>query len=277
MKILVTGGTGFVGKELVKLLTKKHEVRCLVRRKRVKNAENWVGDLTDKESLKGICEGIRVVIHLATVGEVNAVSKRHYEKCLKTNVQGLKNLLRECEGVERIIMLSSLIVKKPYHSAYGDTKKMAEEVLTSSSLPHTIIRVPLICDWKEPKGEFKRIVKMVKRGYIFMLDHGRYSIDFVSRNKVVREILKEVETSSKCKRKVIEIVGESLNFNEFVERVMEKYEKKKVKRIKLPFVLVSPFIFLVDLFARFFGFVPPISFGRAKYLHEQDKNAPAGI
>ena len=274
--ILITGGTGFVGRLLIReLLAEGYEVRCLFRRKEINGVENWKGDLRDHESLVGIGRDVEVVIHLAAVGEVNAVSKKHLRRYFETNVRGLKNLLEECEDVKKFIMLSSLVVEKDYYSAYGETKRLAEKMLISSGLPYLIIRVPMIYDWDEPKGDFKRIVEMVKKGCVFFIDRGKYRVDLVSREKVVRKLMREI--NSREKDKVEKLVGKSLSFDELIEKIAKKYELRMPKHIKLPFVPLSPLFFSVDLLARFFGFVPPISFGRARYLHEQDKNAPAGI
>ena|GEM_PF-3428384 len=274
--ILVTGGTGFVGRALVKeLLKRKNKIRCLVRGKKIEGVDNWVGDLRDTKSLKGMGKDVDVVVHLAAIGNVNAVSRKDSEIYKKTNVQGLRNLLRECKKVKKVILLSSLIVEKPYHSAYGETKRLAEEVLASSGLPYVIFRAPMIYDWEEPIGDFGKIVEAVKKGHIFVLDSGRYKMDLVSRKMVVREILKEVRLKSQ-KKAVKKLVEKSLGFVEFVEEVAKRYGVRKVRYVQLPFILISPLLFLIDVLSRVFGFIPPISFGRAKYLHRQDKDGCAG-
>ncbi|MBO8130441.1 MAG: NAD(P)-dependent oxidoreductase [Candidatus Marinimicrobia bacterium] len=95
MKILVTGATGFIGRNLVrKLLQKNYYVRCLIRNTSIKPSEfigkvQWiVGNLSDYTTLIPAIEGIDVVIHLAGVIEAN--KKSDY---FKVNYYGMVNLL----------------------------------------------------------------------------------------------------------------------------------------------------------------------------------------
>ena len=82
MKILVTGGSGFVGYNLVKRLSKQHELRVLVRKTsqmdklRRLPVELSYGDLSDVSSLRRALEGREVVYHLAGALARGGVKKR---------------------------------------------------------------------------------------------------------------------------------------------------------------------------------------------------------
>ena len=72
MNALVTGATGFIGSHLVKeLVREKHSVRALVlpgedvSALETQGVTVWRGDLSKRESLRGICNGMDVVFHLA--------------------------------------------------------------------------------------------------------------------------------------------------------------------------------------------------------------------
>jgi nucleoside-diphosphate-sugar epimerase len=98
MKVLVTGGTGFTGKALVKrLLDKGHNVIVLDYKEGLKTQElrDWgaevvIGSVTDKETVNRCMDGIVVVHHLAAAFRELNVPDSYYEE---VNVGGTKNVL----------------------------------------------------------------------------------------------------------------------------------------------------------------------------------------
>lgn len=109
---LVTGGTGFIGGHLVERLVREgYQVRCLVRASSNTRAlealgvELVVGDLTVKDSLRGIADGCRYVIHCGALVSDWATP----EEIEKINVEGTRNLLDVCRrsSVQRFIQIST--------------------------------------------------------------------------------------------------------------------------------------------------------------------------
>ena len=161
MNILVTGATGFIGRHLVKALSKGgHSVRCLVRKSsdinplRDINVDIFFGDLIVKDSLRQALEKIDLIYHLA--GEVYSRKKDDY---YKGNVLATRNLLDICKekNPKRIIFLSSVGVYKPVTTKtllteesecepityYGKTKLDAEELIKKNNISWVIIRAPV--------------------------------------------------------------------------------------------------------------------------------------
>ncbi|MGW0855016.1 NAD-dependent epimerase/dehydratase family protein [Streptomyces sp. NPDC002690] len=108
--VLVTGGSGFIGGTVVPLLSSAGvRVRVLVHERSVeagRYAEAVEGDLTDPESLRGICRGVDGVLHLASyVGKDEA-------RCVAVNVDGTRGLVREARraGVDRFVQLGTAAV-----------------------------------------------------------------------------------------------------------------------------------------------------------------------
>lgn len=123
MKIFITGGTGFIGTELVKKLSKtNHELYCLVRKtsntQALKNigAKIYIGDVTDKESILKGMKGCDWVVHLAGIYSFWEPDKSIYKT---VNVHGTKNVM-ECAletNVSKVIHVSTAAV-------YGKTAQV---------------------------------------------------------------------------------------------------------------------------------------------------------
>lgn len=113
MKAFVTGGTGFVGANLVRsLLEKNYEVRCLVRHdSRLENLQGLNveivrGDLIDR-SLAELMQGCQVLFHVAAH---YSLWQRDRDLLYQSNVLGTRNVLAAAKkaGIERSIYTSSV-------------------------------------------------------------------------------------------------------------------------------------------------------------------------
>lgn len=114
MKILVTGGGGFVGSHLVRLLLSRgHQVRVLARSpESVKilqglQFETWSGDLRQRDTLEAAVEGCERVFHCAADYRLWS---RNYRELYHNNVDGTENLLEACrrQGVSQVVYTSSV-------------------------------------------------------------------------------------------------------------------------------------------------------------------------
>jgi dihydroflavonol-4-reductase len=114
MKALVTGGTGFVGSHLVRLLNEHgHTVRVLYRSPQKlailegHDYEGFQGNLDDIECLKLACEGCDVVFHVAAKADYWKDDDK--DLLFHINVDGTRNVLSAAHfaGVKRVIFTSS--------------------------------------------------------------------------------------------------------------------------------------------------------------------------
>jgi UDP-glucose 4-epimerase len=115
LKVLVTGGAGFIGTNLVRLLSSQwNAVRVfdnlsVGRRENVEHlAEIVVGDLLDPEQVNLAVSGVDGVVHLAAQTGVPGSLLDPRGDC-ETNVLGTLNVLEACrrQGVERLVFASS--------------------------------------------------------------------------------------------------------------------------------------------------------------------------
>jgi dihydroflavonol-4-reductase len=114
MRVLVTGGTGFVGSHVARLLVERGDaVRALVRRtSRIDNlacldVEPVYGDLQDPESLRQAVKGCEALFHVAADYRLWA---RDPKELCRSNVEGTCNILRAAleAGMERVVYTSTV-------------------------------------------------------------------------------------------------------------------------------------------------------------------------
>lgn len=127
MEVLVTGGGGFVGSHLVRLLTQRGErVRVLARKPESLKILGElphrcvVGDLRDRDSLLRAVEGCERVFHCAADYRLWAPNDR---ELYQTNVDGTDSLLQVCRelGVREVVYTSSVAaIGIPHHGVPGD-------------------------------------------------------------------------------------------------------------------------------------------------------------
>ena len=98
--ILITGGTGFLGKNLIKRLGNNH-IRVLARnegnlislKEQYPNIEIITGDISNKFICKKAIDGIDEIYHLSAFKHVGLAEEQSYQ-CIQSNIIGTMNLLR---------------------------------------------------------------------------------------------------------------------------------------------------------------------------------------
>ncbi|WP_291285045.1 NAD-dependent epimerase/dehydratase family protein [Flavobacterium sp.] len=185
MKILLTGGSGFLGSFIKKEFSEKHHFFTLSRSNSnyIVSLENEVPVFKDKFDL---------VIHAA--GKAHIVPKTDIEKKLfySVNVLGTINLLKGLEKSslpKEFVFISSVSVygkefgdkinenhaleaKDPYGLSKIEAEKIVEEWCRINNVICTILRLPLLVG-KNPPGNLGAMLKAVKKGYYFNIDGGK--------------------------------------------------------------------------------------------------------
>jgi farnesol dehydrogenase len=117
VKVLLTGGTGFLGKRVAHaLVTAGHGLRLLARAQSVRaglpeGAEFALGDVTDADSMVRAAQGCDAVVHLAALVKVWVPDATAFDR---VNVGGLQNALRAAsEAGARLLYTSSFIAIGP--------------------------------------------------------------------------------------------------------------------------------------------------------------------
>ena len=192
MKILVTGATGFIGKNIVAdLLKEGHEIFALVRSTSKtgflqKNGVKLIfGDIADQKSLDAISEKFGAAFHCAAY-----VDNKDWKKLWAVNVIGTENVCKLCLRlkVPKLVYLSSVAVVSghfqvplvedlPYSAInlYGKSKIEAEKIVwdyRKKGLSSAILRPPMVYGEEEPHL-LKLIMFIVKHRLFPIIDGGR--------------------------------------------------------------------------------------------------------
>jgi UDP-N-acetylglucosamine 4,6-dehydratase (inverting) len=148
--ILITGGTGSLGKALTKhILTNHPEIHRLVifsrdEQKQFVMAQEFppekypqirffIGDVRDKNRLKRALNGIDFVIHAAAMKHVH-IAEYNPDECIKTNIGGAENVVEACleSTVSRVVALSTDKACAPIN-LYGATKLTSDKLFVAAN------------------------------------------------------------------------------------------------------------------------------------------------
>lgn len=229
--ILVTGGTGFVGKHLIHRMRKDGlPVRALVRNPakaawlRDLGVDVVSGDIADKTSLEAAAAGVERVIHL-----VGIIQERPGATFQSVHVAGTQNLLEAAKitGVSHFLYQSALGTRPGAASAYHRTKWEAEERVRASGIPYTILRPSLIYG---PGDQFTlRLADMIGLAPVLpVIGSGKSKVQPIFIDDVVTCILKAITTDC-CLNKSYEIGGpEQLTYEEVSVAIAEAMDVKRL-------------------------------------------------
>ncbi|MEZ4460774.1 MAG: NAD-dependent epimerase/dehydratase family protein [bacterium] len=198
MKVLVTGGGGFLGRAIVEqLLDRGDDVTIIARSDypeiRALGAKTVQGDLADKDACAKAVDGQDAVIHTAAKAGVWG-KKEDYER---SNIEATRNVLNACfdKGVGRLVLTSTPSVTfdgtdaegagqdLPYPATflthYPQTKAHAEKLVLTSNGPNlatTALRPHLIWGPRDPHL-VPRVVESARKKKLKIVGDGRNRVD----------------------------------------------------------------------------------------------------
>jgi nucleoside-diphosphate-sugar epimerase len=209
MKVLVTGGTGFIGSTLIeRLRSRGDEVTCVAKDRmnlsllEAMGVQVVLGDLNAANGWERTLAGVERVYHLAGVTRAQS-SREYYEGNHLATKKLVELCLQYCPGLKRFLYVSSLAAvgpaldgrpveeTTPYHpvSHYGRSKMAGErEVLQARGrLPVTIVRPSAVYGPRE--RDMYGYMKMVAHGIQPLIGFGRKLLSLVHSSDLAEGIL----------------------------------------------------------------------------------------
>lgn len=233
-KILVIGGTGYIGTPLVKKLKKEgYDLTLLVRdekdfRDEFAGYRYFVADILDKESLEKNVKDFDLVINLAAV--IRALDKKKYNE----NILGMKNLIEilESKEINKLAYFSTQNVNLKNKGPYAKSKAEAEKLLLASKLEYMIIR-PNYVYGVDVHNDFYRLTRIAKKfGVLPMVGRGENKIEPVFKDDLINIVAGLVKNFEP--RSIIEISGsESISIGE-IGKIMRECLKKNCSTVRVP-------------------------------------------
>ena len=236
--IIVTGGSGFIGSNIVNLLERKNfNVTVLDKIKpKNRNIKFIKTDLSNLKILKKVTKKIDCIYHLAGVSDINKVKKMPAET-IRDNVLCTSNLLEasRINKVKRFIFASSIYANSSRGNLYTSSKIAAENIIknyfTLFKLRYTILRYATVYGTNNRGADVISIFlkKASKNQNIFVHSNGRQTRDFIHAEDLAECSLKVLKKKYENKtliignRKKIKII--------YVAKLIKKLANSKSKII----------------------------------------------
>ena len=240
MKVLVTGGSGFLGKSISDYFSKKgHEILIFDKNEPNNLLDNQIfmhGDLFDDKKLDEALANIDIVFHFAAQADIGD-SDQNPEDTLLNNIQGTINLLRKVKHLKlkRFFFSSSVYVNSRHGSFYGVSKQCCEKIIEEYSrkygLNFTILRYGSL--YGPHANEFNSISNIIEsallkksieregdgeesRDYVFIDDAAEMTYETLADDYLNKHVLISGNQKIKVKDLLImlnEILGGEINIS----------------------------------------------------------------
>jgi uncharacterized protein YbjT (DUF2867 family) len=238
VKVLVTGGTGFVGTHLVnRLLQRGHQVAVLARdpaktRNRYNRPVETVrGDVLDPESLSSAISGRDAVVHL--VGIIHEAGEQTFDRMHREAAENVVAAAKAA-GVRRLVHMSAMGSFEDSPSEYGRTKAAGEKAVRASGLEWTVVRPSII--FGPGDGFVSLLAPIVRRnpGFIPVIGPGATRFQPVAILDVTRVFADALE-KPEARGKVYEVGGpEILTLNQIYREIAAAVGKPRKPMIHFP-------------------------------------------
>jgi nucleoside-diphosphate-sugar epimerase len=268
MKILVTGGTGFVGSHLIRelLAEKENTVYALIRdRKKLdfcdfkEEIHVIAGDLFESEAFPA---DIEWVFHLAALTKV--ISPKEFIQSNHHGTISLLDRLRPLKKLKKVVLLSSVAATGPNRqnvclredmpenpvSLYGKSKLAQEKIFQEHCpAPYIIIRAPIV--FGPGDMDMLAIFRILSKGFLLALGRNERQDSIIYVKDLVRGMI--AAASSRCQNEIFYIANaEPIAWEKFMHEASLLMGKRRIQKIIVPKMLVWFLAELSEMHIRIF-------------------------
>ncbi|MDH3204651.1 MAG: NAD-dependent epimerase/dehydratase family protein [Nitrosopumilus sp.] len=229
-KIIITGASGFIARNLRNYLSDKEIDLISISRndfKKFKNEFKIISKNYDEKTLLQKFKNSDAIIHLVGIGKQSV--KIDYDMVNVEFTKHIVNLSKKAK-IKKIVYTSGLGVSPNSSLGYFISKYKAEKIIINSGLDYTIFRPSYVVG----KDDLftKDLKKQIKNGQIKLPGSGSYSIQPIHINDVVKVIFQSI-TTRKFRNKIIDLVGpDHVTFAQYV-KLFAKGTNTSIKKTSL--------------------------------------------
>jgi nucleoside-diphosphate-sugar epimerase len=285
MKILITGGTGFVGSHIVDAALANGDFPIVAKRKNsstrwlpVEKIEFVEYSTEDYSGLKPLLPTLDAVVHCA--GITKAKNKSDF---IRVNTDGTRKLIElcaeGCSNLKRFVLISSQAASCPGCaenkvcestpsspiSAYGESKLLAEQIVKSfaDKIPVTIIRPPTVYGPRDT--EVMIYFKMVKSGFLPFAGNPSRQFSIVYASDLAKAVMLTLRIPHKSGSTYFVTDGTPHDWDEFGDAIAKALGVKPLKML-FPKIALYPIAAITEIISRITGKPHPLSFDKAREM-----------
>jgi nucleoside-diphosphate-sugar epimerase len=277
--VAITGGTGFVGNELIKkCIAHGWHLRLLTRGNKSiptsSQIEIFHGDLTNTSDWSEFIKNVDVIINCAGVIEdkknINAVNVEGSLRLLNASIGKVKRWVQlSSAGVygvpegKIINEKSSLLPKTPYEISKANFDNILNEVAIKNKLDFVILRPTIIFGSRMTNQSMFQLVRAIKRNIFFFIGSPGYFANYIHVNDVVNALMLSAVKPKNTKN--IYNISNKITIEKLIVIICQALYIPTPK-LRLPLFIVKPLVIIL-------GWLPFVSLtsSRLKALTSKTK------